>query len=61
MKRWWNLPQQRPVVGTRRRVGRALMRAVVAGALSLPAVKPLYSVRCFPLSSGVFAFRITHR
>ena len=35
MKRWWNLPQQRPVGGTRRRVYRALAPAMMAGAVCL--------------------------
>jgi hypothetical protein len=37
MKRWWNTPKHSaPARVTRRRVGRALMRVVVAGAMSLP-------------------------
>src|SRR5271166_5837489 len=51
MKRWWNLPPQRPVAGTRRRAGRALMRVVVAGAVSLPIAKP-DSVYCRYISPG---------
>ena len=39
MKRWWISPPQRPVGGTRRRVGRALMRVVTIGALSLPIAR----------------------
>ena len=35
MKRWWNSPQQRPVGGTRRRVGRVLAPAMMAGAVCL--------------------------
>jgi hypothetical protein len=35
MKRWWNSPQQRPVVRTRRRVGRVLAPAMMAGAVCL--------------------------
>src|SRR5271166_2194988 len=44
MKRWWNTPQQRPVGGTRRRVGRVLMGAVMAGAVTLPIAKPSTTV-----------------
>jgi hypothetical protein len=47
MKRWWNSPQQRPVGGTRRRVGRALMRVGMVGALSLPIAKPETVRICF--------------
>jgi hypothetical protein len=37
MKRWWNTSRHSaPARNTRRRVGRALMRVVVAGAVSLP-------------------------
>ncbi len=35
MKRWWNLPRQRPVAGSRTRVGRVLAPAVMAGAACL--------------------------
>ena len=35
MKRWWNSPQQRPVGGTRRRVGRVLAPAMMTGAVCL--------------------------
>ena len=35
MKRWWNSPQQRPVGGTQRRVGRVLAPAMMAGAVCL--------------------------
>ena len=35
MKRWWNLPQQRPVAGARRRVGRVMGPAMMAGAVCL--------------------------
>ena len=42
MKRWWNSPPQRPVAGTRRRAGRVLAPAMMAGAvcLALPVSTP---------------------
>jgi hypothetical protein len=41
MKRWWNTPRHfAPARVMRRRVGRALMRVVVAGAVSLPIARP---------------------
>jgi|SRR5579863_1696935 len=42
MKRWWNTTRQRPVGGTRRRVGRVLAPAMMAGAvcLALPLRAP---------------------
>jgi hypothetical protein len=40
MKRWWNSPQQRPVAGTRRRVGRVLAPAMMAGAVCLALPVP---------------------
>lgn len=36
MKRWWTTPSNQPARETRRRVGPALMRVVLAGAVSLP-------------------------
>jgi hypothetical protein len=39
MKRWWNSLQQRPTRGIRR-VGRALMPVVMAGAVSPPIARP---------------------
>jgi hypothetical protein len=35
MKRWWNSPQPRPARGNRRRVGRVLAPAMMAGAICL--------------------------
>ena len=41
MKRWWNTSRySAPARVTRRRVGRALMRVAMAGALSLPIARP---------------------
>jgi len=41
MKRWWNTPGYPASARvTRRRVGRALMRVAVAGAVSLPVARP---------------------
>ncbi len=37
MKRWWNLPPQRPARGPRRRVSRILAPAMMAGALAFSA------------------------
>ena len=48
MKRWWNSPQPRPVGGTRRRVGRVLIGAVMAGAVTLPIARPSGRTGCLP-------------
>jgi hypothetical protein len=53
MKPWWNTssyPASARV--TRRRVGRALMRVAVAGAVSLPIAKPYEVVVCRLISPG---------
>jgi hypothetical protein len=49
MKRWWNTPSY-PVSArvTRRRVGRALVRVVMVGALSLPIARPVTTTICPP-------------
>jgi hypothetical protein len=41
MKKWWNTPSHpAPARVTRRRVGRAVMRVAIAGALTLPMARP---------------------
>ena len=58
MKRWWNTssyPASARV--TRRRVGRALMRVVVAGAVSLPIARPDTRVTLPDGTSFVFPLR----
>jgi len=53
MKRWWNTPgHSAPARSTRRRVGRALMRVVVAGAVSLPIVKLIGDQVRLPRTGG---------
>jgi len=52
MKRWWNTSlHSAPARVRRRRVGRVLMRVVMAGAVSLPIARPLDQVR-EPRTSG---------
>jgi hypothetical protein len=60
MKRWWNTPGYPASVRVRRRrVGRALIRVAVAGAVSLPVARPdtvtIYPPpgHCIVLSSGI--------
>jgi len=59
MKRWWNTPQRRGVGGTRRGVGRVLMGAVMAGAVTLPIARPSNTVT-FPDGSK-FVFPLFSR
>ena len=57
MKRWWNLPQQRPVGGIQRRVCRVLAPAMMAGAvcLALPRHTAEEFQLTLPRTSGAMA------
>ena len=67
MKRWWNTPSYpAPARIKRRRVGRALIGVVVAGAVSLPVAKsditlcldiPLLGRYCYPVPIPTTSFR----
>ena len=61
MRKWWNTPgYPAPARVTRRRIGRALMRVVTIGALSLPIARPSTRVISFP-DGTTFVFPTTVR